>query len=78
MQIKDILSFVKYSDRTKSEIVEVSPLKPVNGTIGNMSGFRLLYYRMSDNEKDWRNVAFSRYHDIKGIRMIKRKTDHLK
>ena len=74
MQIKDILSFVKCSERTKSEIVEVPPLKPVNGTIGNMSGFRLLYYRMSDNEKDWRNVAFSRYHGIKGIRMIKSKS----
>lgn len=74
MQIKDILSFLKCSERTKSEIVEVPPLKPVNGTIGNMSGFRLLYYRMSDNEKDWRNVAFSRYHGIKGIRMIKSKS----
>ena len=30
---------------------------------------------MSDNENDWRNVAFSRYYGIKGIRMIKQESE---
>ena len=30
---------------------------------------------MSDDEKDWRNVAFARYYGIKGIRMVKHETE---
>ena len=28
---------------------------------------------MSEDENDWRNVAFARYYGLKGIRMIEKK-----
>lgn len=70
VQVQQILSFVRRSEQAKTEIVTVSSVVPVSENIANMSGFHILYYEMSDNENDWRNVAFSRYYGIKGIRMI--------
>ena len=35
-----------------------------------LSGFHTFENNMSDNENDWRNVAFARYYGIKGIRVI--------
>ena len=35
------------------------------------SWFHLMKIEMSNNEKDWHNVAFSRYYGIKGIRVVK-------
>jgi len=78
VQINNMLSYVKYSEQAKDEILTIYSLKPVSKIIANISGFRLLYYKMSDNEKDWRNVAFSRYYGIKGIRMLKRESDNPK
>ena len=71
VQIQKILSLVKQSEQAKEQVIVVPSLAPVRGTVANMTGFRLLYYEMSDTENDWRNVAFSRYYGIKGIRMIK-------
>ena len=75
VQIQKILSIVNHSEQAKEKIMMIPSLKPVSKTVANISGFRLLYYTMSDNEKDWRNVAFSRYYGIKGIRMIKREIE---
>ncbi len=71
VQVQQVLSFVKCSEQAKKEIVTVSAVKPVSETVANMSGFHILYYEMSEDANDWRNVAFSRYYGIKGIRMIK-------
>ena len=75
MQIQNIVSFVKQSKQVKDQIVIVHSLMPVSETVANMTGLRLLFYKMSEDANDWRNVAFSRYYGIKGIRMIKQKSE---
>ena len=70
-QIQKLLSVVKHPDTNKEEIVTVPSLVPVSETVANMSGLHILFYEMSEDANDWRNVAFSRYYGIKGIQMIK-------
>lgn len=70
-QIQELISFVKTSDYAKRNVIVVNSLRPVPDIINKASWFHLNYYKMSDDENDWRNVAFSRYYGIKGIRMIK-------
>ncbi len=68
VQVKNMLLRVKSRDR--QEIITVNSLIPVSETVANLSGLHLLFYKMSADENDWRNVAFARYYGIKGIRMI--------
>ena len=75
VQIQNIVSFVKQSKQVKDQIVIVHSLIPVSETVANMTGLRLLFYKMSEDANDWRNVAFSRYYGIKGIRMIKQESE---
>ena len=70
-QMKAIVSHVKTSEFAQTSIIEVRSLSPVHDVIAKASYFHLNFYRMSDDENDWRNVAFSRYYGIKGVRMIK-------
>lgn len=70
VQVQNLLAFVKCSKPAKEEIVTVPSIVPVNETIVNMSGLHILFYKMSGDANDWRNVAFSRYYGIKGIRMV--------
>ena len=71
VQVQKLLSFVNHSEQAKKEIVTVPSFVPVSETIANMSGLHILFYKMSKDENDWRNAAFSRYYGIKGIRMVK-------
>lgn len=70
-QMQRILNCAKNSEHGKESIITVHSIVPVGETINNASGLHLLFYEMSENEKDWRNVSFSRYYGIKGVRMIK-------
>lgn len=70
VQVQNLLAFVKCSKPAKEEILTVPSIVPVNETIVNMSGLHILFYKMSGDANDWRNVAFSRYYGIKGIRMV--------
>lgn len=70
-QVQNLLTIVSHSGQAKEEIVTVSSITPVSETIANLSGLHILFYEMSEDANDWRNVAFSRYYGIKGIRMIK-------
>ena len=72
VQVQNLLINVNNSVKERQNIVIVNALSPVNETIANLSGLHLLFYEMSEDENDWRNVAFARYHGIKGVRMIKR------
>ena len=77
-QVFNILSAVKNSQQVQDCVITVPALKPVSETVANASGLHIIYYEMSEKENNWRNVAFSRYYGIKGIRMIKqdsKKTD---
>ncbi len=73
-QIDELISFVQSCDYAKYNTIEVESFRPVHNVIDKLSHFHLIYYKMSPNEDDWSNVAFSRYYGIKGIRMIKRET----
>lgn len=70
-QMQERLAIIESLDRTSSEIVTISALVPVSENLYTASGFHLLFYEMTENENEWRNVAFARYYGIKGIRMIK-------
>ena len=72
-QIQQILSYVDHSEQAKEEVITFPSVVPVSDTVASMSGFHILYFEMSEDVNDWRNVAFSRYYGIKGIRMIKQK-----
>jgi hypothetical protein len=70
-QIQRIISSVKLSEYARTNTLVVKSIRPVHDIIAKASYFHLNYYKMSDEENDWRNVAFSRYYGIKGIRMVK-------
>ena len=70
-QVRDIVAQVKASDYAKKTVINVSSIRPVHDVINTASYYHLNFYKMSDDEKDWRNVAFARYYGIKGIRMVK-------
>jgi len=69
-QINELVAFVKSSDYAKHNVIEVNSLRPVQDMISRLSHFHLINSTLSSNENDWRNVAFSRYYGIKGIRMV--------
>lgn len=72
IQVQNLLSFIKESEQTKERVITVRSLVPVSEAIANASGLHLLFFEMSEDEKDWRNVSFARYYGIKGIRMIEK------
>lgn len=74
-QVRDIVAQVKASDYAKSSVINVSSIRPVHDVINTASYYHLNFFKMSDDEKDWRNVAFARYYGIKGIRMVKYETE---
>ena len=72
LQIQHMLHNIQNPVYQQKDIITVNPLVPVNDTIAMLSGYHLLFYVMSEDENDWRNVAVSRYYGIKGIRIIKK------
>ncbi len=72
IQINELLSFIK---STKEKNITVPSLTGAGESINNASGLHLIHYNLSEDENDWRNVAFSRYYGLKGIRMIKEKQE---
>lgn len=74
-QISELTSYVKSSDYAKKNVIVVNSLRPVHDLINKSCYFHLISYEMSSEENDWRNVAFSRYYGIKGIRVIKKEDE---
>ena len=74
-QVRDIVAQVKASVYANNSVINVSSIRPVHDVINIASYYHLNFYKMSDDEKDWRNVAFARYYGIKGIRMVKHETE---
>ena len=70
IQVNNLLMSVQDSAKRQKDTIIVNSLVPVSETIVKLSGFHLLFYKMSVDEKDWRNVAFARYYGIKAVRMI--------
>ena len=78
IQVEELLSFVQKSEEAREHVITVNGLKPVSETLENFSGLHILAFEMSEDENFWNNVAFSRYYGIKGIRMVKQKTEKQK
>lgn len=78
IQVKELLSFVQNSREAKEHVITVNALTPVGETLENASGLHILSFAMSEDENFWNNVAFSRYYGIKGVRMVKQKTEQQK
>ena len=78
IQVKELLSYVQNSREAKEQVITVNALTPVSETLENASGLHILSFAMSENENFWNNVAFSRYYGIKGVRMVKQKTEQQK
>ncbi len=72
LQMQDIIaSAQRLSMENKETILTVSSFEEVSKVEDMMSGFHVPTYELSEDEKDWKNVDFSRYYKIKGIRMLK-------
>lgn len=71
-QNEEFLSLVKSSVCANKNVIVVNTLPPVNHIISKLSCFHLISHKLTENENDWRNVAFSRYYGIKGIRMVEK------
>ncbi len=72
LQMQDIIaSAQRLSRENKETILTVSSFKEISKVEDMMSGFHIPIYELSEDEKDWKNVDFSRYYKIKGIRMVK-------
>lgn len=72
IQVQNLLDCVKDFRQAKGSVITVRSLVPASEAIVTASGFRLLFFEMSEDEKDWRNVSFARYYGLKGIRMIEK------
>lgn len=71
-QMQEFLLKVKNYAQTNETVLTVSDLNEViSSTVYHASGLHIISYKLSDDEKNWRNVAFARYYGIKGIRMVK-------
>lgn len=71
-QIHKLIFCVKSSDYAKNNVILVSSFHPVHDKIDKLSHFHLIDFKLSADENNWCNVAFSRYYGIKGIRMVKK------
>ena len=58
----------------KDRVLEVKQFKELTKWEEMAGGFHIPGFELSENEKNWINVAFSRYYGIKGIRMEKEKS----
>lgn len=76
LEMQEVLALVQQAQKeNKNEILEVKPFIVPPKMEEVMSGFHIPEIKLSDNENDWFNVAVARYYGIKGIRVIKDKTD---
>ena len=71
-QIHKLIFCVKSSDYAKNNVILVSSFHPVHDKIDKLSHFHLIDFKLSEDEDNWCNVAFSRYYGIKGVRMVKK------
>ena len=53
----------------KNEVLVITKQPPEKWNY--LTGLHLLNYSLSDDENKWQNVAFARFHDLKGVRLIK-------
>lgn len=74
VQVERMLAFVN-SIKTdkKATVITVDAIIEPSNNEGLYTVLHTMSYELSENENDWKNVAFARYYGIKGIRMVKGK-----
>ena len=65
---KSVISMTEHAPRNEVMEVKASPIY-TDSRYGVFSGFHLADSAFSEDENSWKNVAFSRYYHIRGIRM---------
>ena len=65
-----VIAFVKQT-KTKDSVVDIIPFREISLKEHVMSGYHITDMGISDDENDWKNIAFARYYGIKGIRAVK-------
>lgn len=74
LHMQDITASAQRLSTEKTEtILTVNGFKELSGLQDMMSGFHVPAHELSEDEKDWKNVDFSRYYKIKGIRMLRKR-----
>ena len=61
--------------KTKTAILAVKPFSEPSLVEHIMSAYHVTGLGITEDEKEWKNVAFARYYGIKGIRVLKKATD---
>ena len=75
--VENLLAVVNNIDNDKKDsVISVKAFKEPSDNEGLYTALHTLSYELSEDENEWRNVAFARYYGIKGIRMIKEKDDN--
>ena len=68
---KILIAAEKLQRSPKNEILYVKPFREVSFRENLMSGLHLPSYNLTEDENNWKNVAFARYYGIKGIKVIR-------
>lgn len=61
----------RFRMENNKDILTVNAFRKTSKLQDMMSGFHIPVYELSEDEMDWKNVDFSRYYKLKGIRMLK-------
>lgn len=72
--VEELLTVVKSIDIDKRDsVITVEAMKEPSDNEDLYTVLHTMSYELSDDENEWKNVAFARYYGIKGIRMVKEK-----
>ena len=66
----------QYRSNNMQNILVIHKMPEISKAIEWMSGKHLIGYSLTEDEHDWKNVAFARYYGIKGVRIVKGKKIH--
>ena len=74
--VEDLLAIVNNIDNEKKDsVISVKAFKEPSDNESLYTALHTISYELSEDENEWKNVAFARYYGIKGIRVVKEKDD---
>ena len=68
---KNMIAAEQLQRSPKNEILYVKPVREASFRENLASGLHLPSYNLTEDEGNWKNVAFARYYGIKGIKVIR-------
>ena len=75
-QVECLIESVRRMDKEqKRHIISVDKIKPPSEHEDLYTTLHLLRYDISENEREWKNVALARYYHVKGIRSKKKQIE---